>query len=699
LSPLQSLYGDVLFRLSGTTWLDFLDLLLVAVFFYLLLSLVRRSRAAFLLRGVLALGVLLFVVTILLPLPTFDWLVRAILLVMLIATPVIFQPELRRLLERVGRTTGLARALRRTEAEHVLPQVMRAVEKMASTQTGALLVLEGSNSLQAVIETGVPIGGSVTSELIESIFFPGNPLHDGAAVLSPDRTVAAGCVLPLSERILVYQRRLGTRHRAAVGLSETTDALVVVVSEETGEISVANNGRLYRPLDHASLRERLYSHYVPSDNSKPSPPLGRLISQVGEQLWTQASLPSLRQIGYNFGVFVVASLLALVAWWFVIEQTNPAQRARVSNIPLRVESIPANVALVTSPPANVSAIIRTTGNVLDTLSTESFQAVVSLKDLEPGLHHLPVQVNTGAAQVRVEQTEPQALDLELVPIISQTVTVSVDLADQQSLSPAYELVGSPAASPDKVEIVGAAPLIERVSRVQAAIALASASTSIREIRPLRAVDEQGRDVSGISIQPAQVQVTVPIRRRFNARDVGVRAVTQGVPPDGYWLSSLSVTTSSVTLQGSQSQLAEIGGFVDTLPVDVSQATGDLSVQVPLDLPGGVQALDSRGNVIKSITVLARVVPRRGDLAIARPVELIGVRAGLTITLNPETIDLLLSGPLPVLNQIEAEPDLVRVLLDVADLNRGQNISVTPTVLIPDGIRAQPIPPSVRVTVE
>lgn len=697
MTPLQSLYDDAIFHLSDLALSEILDLLLVTIVFYLLLRLIRRSRSAFLLRGALVLGVLLFLVSVLLPLPAFDWLVRMALVAMFVTTPIIFQPEVRRLLERLGRSTGLARAVRQTVTEHLIPRIVRAVENMSDSQTGALIVIEGNELLHGVIETGVPVHGQVTSELLQAIFYPENPLHDGAVVLREDQVVAAGCVLPLTERLLGFQRRLGTRHRAALGMSETSRAMVIIVSEETGDISVARDGVFQYQLDGATLREQLFNFYVPDTPTDPTVPLWRVITQAVNSIWRRPAMPTLHQLWSNLGLLFIALLLALVVWTFVLDQTNPARRALIEDIPLRVENVPPGTALITSPPANASAIIQTTGNILETLSTDSFQAVVSLKDLPPGLHHPEVQVNSGSPQVRILSVSPPALDLELAPIISRTMAVTIDLPDAQNLSPAYEMVGSPAASPEHVQLVGPAPTVDRISQVRTTMSVANATTSLREMRPLRALDEVGREVTGVSLQPAQVQVNVPIRRRLNALDVGVRAVITGTLSPGYWLSGLSVNPNSITLRGSRDQLAEINGFVDTLAVDVSGASGDLSVEIPLALPPDVQAIDSEGELIKTVTVQARVAPRRGDLAVTRPVEVIGFRSGITATLNPAQIDLLLSGPLPTLNQIATDPSLVRILVDISEAPAGQATDLTPTVVAPEGIRAQLVPPSVLVT--
>lgn len=698
MTALQSLYAEAVFRLAELTWIGVVDLLLVTIAFYFILNLVRHSRVAFLLRGVLTLTIALFVVSVILPLPAFVWVVRTALIAIFVATPIILQPELRRVLERVGRRTGLTTAVRQTATEGVVLQLVRAVENMAESRVGALIVLEGNQSLQGVIETGVPIGGQASSELLQAIFFPENPLHDGAAVLREDRIMAAGCVLPLTQRIFNFQRRLGTRHRAAVGMSESSDALIVVVSEETGEFSVARHGHLQYGLDRAALREQLFDFFAPPTDSPPTFSVSHLLRQAGRSVWHQFRLPTLRQFVSNLGLFFISFLLGLVVWSFVIQQTNPAKRGLVEEIPLRVENIPPGTTLVTEPPETVSAIIQTTDDVLSTLSTNSFQAVVSLEELPPGLHHLPVQVNSGASPLQIISVTPPTVDLEIAAIISDTVPVTINIPDINNLSPAFRIAGSATTSPNQVQIIGPAPLVERVNQIQATVSVANARSSLQETVPVQALDELGQQVTGINIQPSQVQVNVPIRRRLNTLEVGIRAIITGTPPAGYWMRELIVTPATVTLQGNQEQLLEVGNFVNTLPVDVSQATGDLSVEIPLDLSPNVQVFDSEGNAAKTVTVQASIVPRRGDLALTQPVELVGASSGITITVTPPEVDVLLSGPLPTLSQIERDPNLVQVLVDISQLTPNQSADLKPTVIVPENIQAQVVPPSVLVDV-
>lgn len=695
----QSLVDLIIFRLSSLTGFEVADLVLVLVAFFLLLRLMQRSRAALLLRGVLVLIAALFLITLLLPLPAFDWLVRGVLIAVLVATPIIFQPELRRLLERIGGNTGLGWQVRQTTVEQVVPRVVRAVESMADRQIGALIVFEGTSSLHHIVETGVPINGDVTSELLQAIFYPSNPLHDGATVLRGNQVVAAGCVLPLTQRNLHAQRRLGTRHRAAVGMSEQTDALVIVVSEETGKIAVANRGDLLRPLDAANLRRYLFDFFTPAYGvSRPGFSLWRVI----RRLWRRTkrrplSLPTLRQLLAEFGWLLVSAVLALATWTIIVQETNPAEQVRLENIPLVVADQPANTMLMNELPKTVSAIIQTTAQVRPTLGIRSFQAVASLAEVTPGTDSVPIDVNTDAPQVRVVSVDPPNLDVRLAAVISRTVPVELILTDQQNLSRAYQVIGSGMVSPEQVTVTGPDILVGTVSKVQTTLSLANASASLREVRSFEAINEAGQVVSGVTLKPDQGEVSVAIRRRFNARDVGVRVITSGSPPPGYWLSNISVKPSNLTLQANPDELEVIGSYIDTLPVDISNVAGNVSLEIPLDLPPNVQALDSEGVAANTVTVQLTMSVRQGNLSLTRPIKVVGANSASAVNVEPQTADLILSGPLPTLAQIETDPDLIQVLVGIAGLNTGESNSVVPTIIAPDEVRVQVIPSSVIVT--
>jgi len=241
-------------------WRSLVDVTLVAVFIFILLRLFRGTAATQLLRGVLLVTLVVAALSQVVDLPAFNWLLRNSIPMVLVAIPVIFQPELRRALERLGRSAPLfSRRGDSAGAQNLIAEVVKTVDFLSQRQHGALVVFEGVTGLAEVVDRGTRLDAELTFELLATIFFPNTPLHDGAVVVRGDRVVAAGCILPLTDRDLM-DSQLGTRHRAAMGISEQSDALVVVVSEETGKISVARNGRIVR-LDTNRLRAVLSDFY------------------------------------------------------------------------------------------------------------------------------------------------------------------------------------------------------------------------------------------------------------------------------------------------------------------------------------------------------------------------------------------------------------------------------------------------------
>ncbi|MDA0364682.1 MAG: diadenylate cyclase CdaA [Chloroflexi bacterium] len=249
---MPQLAADVLSRLNVSA---VIDIVIVSVSIYWMLLLIRGSTAMTVLRGVAVLLIGAFVASRVFELRVVNWILRNSVAGLLIGLIIIFQPEIRRALERLGRT-GLRSVFGRTENRDVVDMVVRSALHLARRNIGALLVLERETGLQEVIDTGIPLDAQVSTELLSTIFVTSSPLHDGAVVIRGDRAVAAGCTLPLSEAPLPTE--YGTRHRAALGIAERTDAVIVVVSEERGEVSIASNGRMAPALDEAQLHRQLH---------------------------------------------------------------------------------------------------------------------------------------------------------------------------------------------------------------------------------------------------------------------------------------------------------------------------------------------------------------------------------------------------------------------------------------------------------
>ncbi len=246
------------FFLQNISWRDVLDVLVVAFLLYQLLKLIRGTQAVQLLLGLAVIFIVGWAAQ-LLQLRLLEFIFTNGTQAIVIAAVILFQPELRRALDQVGRL-GPVRTLfgHHAEAavERTVDEVLRAAGSLSEHRTGALICFECETGLENLAATGVKIDGEVTAEMLATIFTPNSPLHDGAVIIRDSRLVAAGCVLPLAET-LPGVGRMGTRHRAALGLTMQSDAVIVIASEETGLISVANQGKLYRGLDINGLRQML----------------------------------------------------------------------------------------------------------------------------------------------------------------------------------------------------------------------------------------------------------------------------------------------------------------------------------------------------------------------------------------------------------------------------------------------------------
>lgn len=252
----------------GFRLIDVLDIVIVAYLVYKILGFIQETRAQQLVRGLVVLGIVFFLSDFL-KLYLLNWLLRNFVTMGFFALIVLFQPELRRGLEQLGRrniVSGQFRSLDKKNAIEVVKEIVAAVDDFSATRTGALIVFERETMLNDIIETGTIVDARISVRLLGNLFYEGSPLHDGAVIIRGDRIHAASCVLPLTEKKNIG-RNLGTRHRAGLGVSEVSDALVIVVSEETGVISVAENGNFRRFMDLKSVEKILLGVYMPQEET------------------------------------------------------------------------------------------------------------------------------------------------------------------------------------------------------------------------------------------------------------------------------------------------------------------------------------------------------------------------------------------------------------------------------------------------
>ena len=269
MKEIESIFKNLWDNLSSMKPTDCIDILLVALLIYAVINLIRTTSAARIAKAIIIV-VLINFLTEILNLHTANYIVSRVLEIGIVALVIVFQPELRRMLEKVGGSTVkelVGKGASAANADDTIRQTVEACRMMSKERVGALIVFERDNSLEQFCKSGTHLDAAVSQELIRNVFFPKAALHDGAMIIHEDRIVSAGCVLPLSENRQL-STDLGTRHRAGVGMSEATDAFVIIVSEETGTISVADGGMLKRHLAPETLEKMLRNEFTETEQSQ-----------------------------------------------------------------------------------------------------------------------------------------------------------------------------------------------------------------------------------------------------------------------------------------------------------------------------------------------------------------------------------------------------------------------------------------------
>ncbi len=283
---ISTLFNRIISVFSTFKIIDFFDIAVVAIVIYICVRIIRETRAMQLVKGIVFLSVVFLIVN-LLNMEASSYIFGSIFSNILLIVVIIFSPELRNILEQIGKGTarksfstlihpGVAVELK--EIENAIEATIKACSNMSDDKVGALIVFENETLLGNIIQSGTLVDAKVTRELVENIFYPKTPLHDGAMVIRNGRVYAAGCILPLTKKDV--KSSFGTRHRAAIGLSEESDAVVVVVSEETGAISIARGGVLSHNISDGDLRDVLMSTFVPDGSSSDDKIITKLVRKV-----------------------------------------------------------------------------------------------------------------------------------------------------------------------------------------------------------------------------------------------------------------------------------------------------------------------------------------------------------------------------------------------------------------------------------
>jgi YbbR domain-containing protein len=365
-----------------------------------------------------------------------------------------------------------------------------------------------------------------------------------------------------------------------------------------------------------------------------------------------------RWLATNLRTFLLAFALALAVWVTAVTAANPDETQVYPN-PIPIEFIGQDPGLIMTGPAvpqQVELTLRAPQSVWQNLlaNEATIRAVVDLTGLGSGTHSVIIQVQIATVPVRIISVTPHTFDITLEPQVTRTLAINLNLTGSPSIG--YE-AGVPVLKPSQVVITGAESIISRVDRIQARLDLSDARQNITASIPIQALDVAGNVVSGVSIVPANVQVSVSVVQQGGYRDLAVKVLTTGNPASGYSLTSVTPTPPIVTVYSANSELiASLPGYVETAYLDLSGAQADIQKRLAITIPPGVTLIGDQ-----SVTVIVGIAPIVGSRTIAyRPVDYIGLGKGLNVQISPQTVDIILSGPLPLLDALVISDVLAQV---------------------------------------
>jgi len=402
---------------------------------------------------------------------------------------------------------------------------------------------------------------------------------------------------------------------------------------------------------------------------------------------------TLRQLLNNLGSVILALLLAFAIWIAATLQADPFTREEVANIPITLQHQPASTVLFNQNRVSdrVSVEVRAPQSVLAGLKPSDFIAIMDLAGVQPGTPTpVTVQVTTTQEAIRIEAINPdrQIIHLEL----ERTITMPVQIQVHGQVAIGYQ-ASPPQILPDQVSLFGPEPYLASVVSVTGSIDIEGARQNVSERVALTPLDANGRAVTGLQLTPKQVEVRVDVRRRVGYKpDVEVIPDLRGKPAAGYRQGIVLIDPSTVTLQGPPSLLDKLPGFVETLPISITDATGNLSLRTALTLPTGIAAVGSN-----LVTVFVEILPIQSSRTMTGTVEIQGLRSGWLATPSPPAVEVILEGPDPRL--AELKPHTLRIVVNLYGYALGV-YRIRPEVVVPEGITVlSVIPETIEVEIK
>ena len=390
-----------------------------------------------------------------------------------------------------------------------------------------------------------------------------------------------------------------------------------------------------------------------------------------------------RLIFSHFTSLVMALLFAVIIWSVATVEENPSREGYFfDTLPIEIANRPNDLIVFQKTVERVRVKLRAPQASWDQLQPASFRVVADLAGVDVGMHQVVVKVQVTDPRVNVTAVEPSEVGIRLERVKTRTLDVRSDVLDTAPLGYTFH---PPTLNPTQVTVTGPEVLVDQVAEAAADVYLRGGKVPIERDVSVQARDAQGNVLSGLTISPTVVTVKVQVEQRVGYKDVSIRTTVKGAPAPGYWVSNIVVNPSTVTIVGSPDILAKIPGFIETVPVDASNATADINKRAALSLPEGVSVLNNEG-----ATIQVSVTPLLGGQTVRRKISLQGLKRGQTATISPDSVDVILSGPMPSLQNLAAED--VQVTVDVTGLAAGVYQLKPRVPIAPGALRVQSIVP-------
>ncbi|GAB4468039.1 MAG: CdaR family protein [Anaerolineae bacterium] len=384
-------------------------------------------------------------------------------------------------------------------------------------------------------------------------------------------------------------------------------------------------------------------------------------------------LKFLNQLRGNLVSLVIALLMALTVWILAVQEQNPVVEFELDTpVNIDIEGLEPGLVITNDYPHTARIRLRAQQNTIPSISAEDVVITANVAGLGPGNHQVQLNIDV-ATQALLVSANPSNIRLEIERLSERTLPVQLRIIGE--LPTGYEIDESGVVrSPAQVTISGPESRVNLVSEIVVTASVDGLREPFSQVIPLTVLDSSGASVEGVRITPEQVQVDIPIYQRAGFQEVAIRVPTIGRPASGYYMTSRVVTPPLVTIQGDPELLASLPPLINTQPVDINGLTDDLIIEVGLDLPAGVSVVGS-----PSVQVLITIAAQQDSRSLFVTVKPVGLEEGLEVTLIPEEIEVFLSGPLPVLQTLDPEIDII-VTVDLLGLGPGE-YQIEPTVQI------------------